>query len=110
MTMIATSGSCHQPQRRLTAITHQLVSRQPTLDEIEERFVALVDGRLSRDEADRWAARWVADDGLDWDDSSLWALSLLHGIDLPADERGACLYDDEQLRAWLAELRQRRTM
>ncbi|MFF4098913.1 hypothetical protein [Streptomyces sp. NPDC001903] len=82
---------------------------QPTLDEIEERFVALVDGRLTRDEADRWAGRWVADDGLDWDDISWWALCLLHGIDLPADESGAYLHDDEQLRAWLAELRKNRT-
>ncbi|MFD7560435.1 hypothetical protein ACFV9E_38820 [Streptomyces sp. NPDC059835] len=83
--------------------------RQPTLDEIEEGFAALVDGRLSRDEADRWAGRWVADDGLDWDDTSSWALNLLHGIDLPADESGVHLHDDEQLRSWLAELRKRRT-
>ncbi|MET9693558.1 hypothetical protein ABZY81_34855 [Streptomyces sp. NPDC006514] len=84
-------------------------SGQPTLDEIEEHFVALVEGRLTRDEADRWAARWVVDDGLDWDDISWWALSLLHGIDLPADKGGAYLHDDEQVRAWLAELRKRRT-
>ncbi|MFD9725340.1 hypothetical protein [Streptomyces sp. NPDC059072] len=83
---------------------------QPTLDEIEERFAALVDGRLSRDEADRWAGWWVAVDGLDWDDTSWWALTLLHGIDLPADESGAYLHDDEQVRSWLAELRRRRTM
>ncbi|GAA1543985.1 hypothetical protein GCM10009730_61370 [Streptomyces albidochromogenes] len=47
-------------------------SGQPTLDEIEEHFVALVEGHLTRDEADRWAARWVVDDGLDWDDISWW--------------------------------------
>ncbi|MEV5012817.1 MULTISPECIES: hypothetical protein [unclassified Streptomyces] len=84
--------------------------RQPTLEEIEDRFVALVEGHLTRDAADRWAARWVADDGLDWDDISWWALSLLHGIDLPADESGGYLHDDEQLRAWLAELRKRQGM
>ncbi|WP_418955478.1 hypothetical protein [Streptomyces tritici] len=80
---------------------------KPTLDEIEERFVALVAGRLSRDEADRWAARWV-EDGLVRDDLSWWALNLLHGIDLPADASGGHLHDDEQVRAWLAELRRRR--
>ncbi|MEU8527754.1 hypothetical protein AB0C77_19505 [Streptomyces sp. NPDC048629] len=80
-------------------------SHQPTLDEIEGRFVALVEGRLTRDEADRWAGAWVADDTLVWDDISWWALNLLHGIDLPADENGAYLHDDEQLRTWLAELR-----
>ncbi|MGK5732929.1 hypothetical protein [Streptomyces sp. URMC 124] len=83
-------------------------SRRPSLDEIEECFVALVEGRLTRDEADRWAARWVADDGLDWDDTSWWALKLLYGIDLPAAESGSYLHDDEQVRAWLAELRTRR--
>ncbi|MFE7601994.1 hypothetical protein [Streptomyces sp. NPDC057494] len=84
-------------------------SPQPTLDEIEACFVAVVEGRLTRDEADRWAGRWVADDGLVWGDISWWALNLLHGIDLPADESGAYLHDDEQLGAWLAELRNRRT-
>lgn len=83
--------------------------RRPTAEQIEEHFVALVEGRLTRDEADRWAARWVADDGLEWDDTSWWALSLLHGIDLPADAGGAFLHDDEQVRTWLAELRKRRT-
>ncbi|WP_037674053.1 hypothetical protein [Streptomyces globisporus] len=85
-------------------------SHQPTLDEIEERLVSLVEGRLTRDEADRWAARWMADDGLDWDDTSWWLLGLLHGIDLPGDGSGSCLHDDEQLRAWLTELRNRRAM
>ncbi|AUY47838.1 hypothetical protein [Streptomyces sp. CB01881] len=85
-------------------------SGRPTLDEIEECFVALVEGRLSRDEADRWAARWVADDELAWDDLSWWALGLLHGIDLPAGPNAAYLHDDGQLRGWLAELRKRRTV
>ncbi|MFI5546073.1 hypothetical protein ACIA6E_20125 [Streptomyces sp. NPDC051815] len=82
---------------------------RPTLDEIEECFVAVVDGRLTRDEADRWAWRWVAEDGLDWDDVSWWALGLLHGIDLPADADGNYLHEDEQVAEWLAELRTRRT-
>ncbi|MFF7456330.1 hypothetical protein [Kitasatospora sp. NPDC008115] len=84
-------------------------TRRPTPDEIEERFVALVEGRLTRDEADRWAARWVADDGVEWDDTSWWALGLLYGIDLPDGEHGAYLHDDEQLREWLVELRERRS-
>ncbi|MEK2472606.1 MULTISPECIES: hypothetical protein [Streptomyces] len=83
-------------------------SGQPTLDEIEDRFVELVAGRLSRDEADCWAARWVTEDGAVWDVLSWWALNLLYGIDLPAGEKGDYLHDDEQVRAWLAELRRRR--
>ncbi|MFG1810474.1 hypothetical protein [Streptomyces sp. NPDC049040] len=81
--------------------------RRPSPGEIEECFAALVEGRLTRDEADRWAARWVDDDALSWDDLSWWALNLLHGIDLPADQYGGYLHDDEQIRAWLAELRSR---
>ncbi|MFJ8164852.1 hypothetical protein ACIRBY_28550 [Streptomyces sp. NPDC096136] len=81
---------------------------QPAPDEIEDRFAALVEGRLTRDEVDRWAARWVAQDELDWDDLSWWALNLLHGIDLPAGPGGGFLHDDEQVRLWLAELRRRR--
>ncbi|MEV7449379.1 hypothetical protein, partial [Streptomyces nigra] len=83
---------------------------QPTRDEIEERFVRLVAGRLPRDEADRWAARWVMEDGIVWDDLSWWALNRLHGVDLPAGEGGSYLHDDEQVRMWLTELRTRRAM
>jgi hypothetical protein len=46
------------------------VSRQPTLDEIEDCFAAIVEGRRTRNEADRWAARWVTEDGLVWDELS----------------------------------------
>jgi hypothetical protein len=83
---------------------------RPTLDEIEDRFVELVAGRLSRDEADRWAATWVTRDGVVWDDLSWWALDRLSGIDLPAGEGSGYLHDDDQIRAWLAELRKRRSM
>ncbi|MFE0357774.1 hypothetical protein ACFW2I_30335 [Streptomyces nigra] len=83
---------------------------QPTREEIEERFVRLVAGRLPRDEADRWAARWVMEDGIVWDDLSWWALNRLHGVDLPAGEGGSYLHDDEQVRIWLTELRTRRAM
>ncbi|MER8073643.1 hypothetical protein ABTZ59_36015 [Streptomyces sp. NPDC094034] len=85
------------------------VSGQPGLDEIEERFVAVLDGRLSRDEADRWAARWIADDDLVWDDLAWWALGRLHGIDLAAGADGTFLHDEEQVRDWLHELRQRQS-
>jgi hypothetical protein len=84
-------------------------SGQPDLDEIEERFAAVVEGRASRDEVDRWAGRWLSDDSLSWDDLSWWALDLLHGIDLPAGPSDGHLHDREQLRDWLHELRRRRT-
>lgn len=81
---------------------------QPGLDEIEARFAALLDGRMTRDAVDRWAGRWLTDDGLSWDELSLWALDLLCGIDLPRGLDGGYLHDDSQIREWLAELRRRR--
>lgn len=85
-------------------------SGRPTLDEIEDRFVRIAEDRLPRSEADRWAAQWVLEDGVHWDDLSWWALNRLHGIDLPADEGGGYLHDDVQVREWLAELRMRRAV
>ncbi|MET8625438.1 hypothetical protein ABZW30_17100 [Kitasatospora sp. NPDC004669] len=82
-------------------------SLSPDLDEIERLFAAVAEGRVSRDEADRWAGRRLLDDELEWDDLSLWALGLLHGIDLPAGPEGPYLHDDEQVREWLGELRRR---
>ncbi|MFG2334000.1 hypothetical protein ACGFMM_30900 [Streptomyces sp. NPDC048604] len=82
---------------------------QPGLDEIEACFAAVVEGRVSREAADRWAARWWVDDTLDWDELSWWALGLLHGLDLRVPPEGPYLHDDEQVRGWLEELRQRRT-
>ena len=50
------------------------------------------------------------EDGIVWDDLSWWALNCLYGIDLPAGDSDGYLHDDEQVRAWLAELRKRRAM
>ncbi|MFC1435522.1 hypothetical protein ACEZDB_33280 [Streptacidiphilus sp. N1-3] len=85
------------------------VSGQPGLDEIEERFVAVLDGSLSRDEADRWAARWITDDDLVWDGLAWWALGRLHGVDLPAGPDGTFLHNEEQVRDWLEVLQRRRS-
>ncbi|GAA2640467.1 hypothetical protein SMC26_45320 [Actinomadura fulvescens] len=81
---------------------------QPGLDEIEAWFAGVVEGRVSRDAADRWAGRWYTDDDLEWDDLSRWALGLLHGIDLRPEPRGPYVHDDEQVRGWLEELQRRR--
>ncbi|MGW6006345.1 hypothetical protein ACWFNS_18290 [Oerskovia enterophila] len=86
--------------------------RQPGLDEIEARLVGLLDGSVTRDEADRWAGRWYTDDSLDWDDDSLWALEELFGIDLQqTDEHGTpvgYLRPDDSVAELLDELRRRR--
>ncbi|MFG3228192.1 hypothetical protein ACGF07_25875 [Kitasatospora sp. NPDC048194] len=81
---------------------------QPDLDEIELWLSAVAEGCVSRESADRWAGRWFLDDELEWDDLSLWALALLHGIDLRPGPEEPYLHDDEQVREWLEELRRRR--
>ncbi len=81
--------------------------RQPDLDEIEACLSAVVDGRMSRSDADQWAGRWIRDNGLDWDEVSWWALDLIHGIDMQVGPEGGFLHDDDQLRGWLEHLRKR---
>ncbi|MET7369469.1 hypothetical protein ABZS61_27135 [Streptomyces sp. NPDC005566] len=82
---------------------------QPDLDEIEAWFSGVVEGRVSRDAADRWAGRWYTDDSLEWDALSLWALRLLYGIDLRLGPGEPYLADDERVAGWHTELRRRRT-
>ncbi|MCG3750672.1 MULTISPECIES: hypothetical protein [unclassified Amycolatopsis] len=82
--------------------------KQPDLDEIEAHFVALLEGRMTRDAVDRWACRWLTDDSLSWDELSWWALDILCGIDLRHGPGDAYLHDDRQVRDWLVELRGRR--
>ncbi|XVQ09347.1 hypothetical protein ACQP1W_43585 [Spirillospora sp. CA-255316] len=81
---------------------------QPGLDEIEACFAAVVEGRMSRDAADRWAGRWVVADTLEWDGLAWWALGLLHGIDLRPGPGEPYLHDDDQVRGWFEEFRRRR--
>jgi hypothetical protein len=80
----------------------------PDLDDVEEILVAVVEGRLSRDDADRWATRWVVDDTLRWDELTWWTLNLLCGIDLRHGPDLPYLHDDAQLHEWLLELSRRR--
>ncbi|MFG2004135.1 hypothetical protein ACGFNU_33745 [Spirillospora sp. NPDC048911] len=83
-------------------------AKQPDLEEIEAHFVALLEGRMSRDAVDRWAAQWVINDHLVWDELSWWALLKLHGIDLRHGTSDNYLHDDDQIRGWLMRLRRRR--
>ncbi|GLI00249.1 hypothetical protein [Phytohabitans aurantiacus] len=79
----------------------------PRREEVEERFLSLLDGRQSRDEVDRWAAQWVVDgDGVD-DEHVWWALNLLYGVDLRHHPTGPHLHDDRQIQDWLGAFRQR---
>jgi hypothetical protein len=78
----------------------------PSRADVEGRLRGVVDGSLSRDEADRWAMQWVAADDSQVEDPVVWhGLSrMLAGIDMPG-AAGAFLHDDAQVAEWLAAFR-----
>jgi hypothetical protein len=81
----------------------------PTREEIEAWLTGVLTGAHTRDEADRWAARWhegPVDEAVN-DEVVWWALDLLHGIDMPAGVDGSFMHDDDQVRQWLDEFRGR---
>jgi hypothetical protein len=80
----------------------------PTRKEIDEWFTAVLAGTRTRDEVDRWAARWHTTPAGDLvtDEVTWWALERLHGIDLP-DASGRFLHDDDQVKQWLVQYRDR---
>ncbi|MGW5723960.1 hypothetical protein ACWEVP_47885 [Amycolatopsis sp. NPDC003865] len=85
--------------------------RGPDLGEIEAWLDGLLAGRISREEADRWATRWLSHDfaGLiDLDEDQLWALDYLAGIDLTHGPGAKFLHSEEQIRGWRDEVRARR--
>lgn len=78
----------------------------PGRSEIEAWFVALLDGSVSRDEADRWAASVMRElEAVDVDGSGWWGLQILAGIDLRRGPDEPYLHDDEQISEWLNEFR-----
>ncbi len=77
----------------------------PTFGEVEEKLLGLIAGRISRDEADRWAAHWVYDPESPQMADALWtALLRLAGCDLKESKDGTYLHSEEQIQGWLHEL------
>lgn len=86
-------------------------TQPPSREQVEEHFVALLDGTRSREEVDRWAAGWVASPHADdsHGEQIWWTLTLLHGVDLRHGPDGPYFHDDEQVRGWLDDFRARRS-
>lgn len=75
----------------------------PSRAEVERQFQRLLSGEVTRDEVDRWAHRYFAQDV---EDPVVWtALGRLNGIDLPSWPERGWLHDDEQVAEWLEQLR-----
>ncbi|MBN6057279.1 hypothetical protein JYK22_35475 [Nonomuraea sp. RK-328] len=80
----------------------------PSRAQVEAQLDGILNGSVTRDQADRWAAEWIcADDPAIDDDIVWWALSHLHGIDLRAGPDDDYLHSDDQVAEWLAEFRGR---
>ncbi|MBB4935575.1 hypothetical protein F4561_006469 [Lipingzhangella halophila] len=78
----------------------------PSRHEVVAVFEALLDGRMTRDEAERWAGQRVADDTQDPNDPAVWkALDQLYGIDLRHGPEQPFLHSRAQVFQWLDQLR-----
>jgi hypothetical protein len=77
----------------------------PSRDDVERQFLRLLRNEASRDEIDRWAARFVVGDS-DVTDEGVWtALTCLFGVDLRHGPGLPYLHTDDQIAEWLAEFR-----
>lgn len=80
----------------------------PTPDEVEEVYLRLLEGDISRDEAERWAAQWVASEHELLPDYIWEALDRLYGCDLRQGPDQPYLHSEEQLGEWLEIFRRQR--
>jgi len=81
-------------------------SDPPTRADVERKFVDLLDGLSTRDEVDRWAARWVGADDPGVEDDVVWdGLMLLCGIDMRHGPGEPYLHDCQQISDWLSDFR-----
>jgi hypothetical protein len=65
------------------AVTASLVPQAPTRGQIEDRWLALIEGRMSREAVHEWSVQWVEDERVDVGDAMVWdALVHLHGFDM----------------------------
>ncbi len=80
--------------------------KPPSQLEVEAMFVALLEGKVSRDKADRWASQWVTMDSPPDMPSAIWgALQKLYGCDLRHGQGLGYLHSEEQISEWLLMLR-----
>ncbi|SDS63326.1 hypothetical protein SAMN04489812_2509 [Microlunatus soli] len=73
----------------------------PDRDSVRERLLALLSGRMSREEVADWANPWVTADDPSIEDSVVWeALKELAGADLKVSP-SAYLHGEDDFHAWL---------
>ena len=80
----------------------------PTPEQVELIFTSLIDGRCTRDEADRWAAQWFRTEREPMPEYIWEALGKLFGCDLRDGPGEPYLHSDEQILDWLETFRRDR--
>ena len=79
----------------------------PSADEVENKISSLLTGKISRDEADRWAAQWVAATSCPDMHPAIWkALGRVHGCDLTHGPGLDYLHSNDQIAEWLQDFRE----
>ena len=99
----STTGSVSSKENR--PWIPRLAPPPPSREEVEQKLVDLIAERITPEDADAWAWRWVVADDPGIKDDNLWeAVSRLAGCALPSTDR-PYLYGREDFEHWLAELR-----
>jgi len=80
----------------------------PSADEVEQVLNAVVEGRMTREQASDWASPWVIGDPSIEDKAVRDALDALAGADSPTTDR-QYLFGQADFAAWLDDFRAERT-
>ena len=81
---------------------------EPSRSEVERVFLRLLQGEMTREDADVWASKWVAADQPPEMHRAIWeALKVVDGCDLRDGPGGDYLHSDTQIAEWLETFRQR---
>jgi hypothetical protein len=89
--------------------TPRIAPPAPTFAEVEQKYIDVIEGRITFEEADDWAMQWVAADENGINDEAIWSgvynlagCSERHGPQQPH------LFTRASFEEWLTDFRSRR--
>ena len=79
----------------------------PSAEDVEKKFLDVIEGRITFEDADDWAIQWVAADDPGIEDDNVWrAVSHLAGCSLRHGyPNEPYLFTRESFEEWLSEFR-----
>lgn len=73
----------------------------PSHEDVRQKFLDILDGRISREDASTWANTWVVEEKAEVDDPVVWeALKALSGVDLRVNST-EYLHNEADIHRWL---------